>query len=100
MIIGRGSREEAEYEREKEEKPGELIIRVSAHCNNARVMKNCMKAARDAVNYLRNKNNDIDEWQIAGIDAMFDQCDREGMVAFDLPYAIKGILLQWDEVSE
>ncbi len=88
--------EAAEYEREKTEKPDELIVRVSAHNHNAEVMKNCMKAARDAANYLRNKENDVDGWQIAGINAMFEQCNKEGIVPYDLPYAINGLLLQWD----
>ena len=91
------SRETAEFERKSAEKPGELVARVSAHYNNARVMKNCMKAARDAANYLRNKENYVGEWQIAGINAMFDQCDREGVVAYDLPYAVNGLLLQWNQ---
>lgn len=71
------AREAAEFEREKAEKPGELIVRVSAHGNNAHVMKDCMKAARDAANYLRDKENDVADWQIAGINAMFDQCHKE-----------------------
>ena len=93
------AREAAEFERQKAEKPGELIMRVSAHDNNARVMKDCMKAARDAANYLRDKENDVEDWQIAGITAMLDQCNKEGIVAYDLPYAINGLLLQWDEVT-
>ncbi len=94
------AREAAEFEREKAEKPGELIMRVSAHDNNARVMKDCMKAARDAANYLRDKENDVEDWQIAGINAMLDQCNKEGIVAYDMPYAINGLLLQWDEVTK
>ncbi len=94
------AREEAEFEREKAEKPGELVMRVSAHDNNARVMKHCMKATRDAVNYLRNKENEVEDWQIAGINAMLDQCNKENIVAYDLPYAINGLLLQWDEVTK
>lgn len=93
------AREQAEFEREKAEKPGELVMRISAHDNNARVMKDCMKAARDAVNYLRNKDNNVEDWQIAGINAMFDQCNKESIVAYDLPYAINGLLLQWDRAT-
>ena len=93
------AREAAEFEREKAEKPGELVMRVSAHDHNASVMKDCMKAARDAANYLRNKENDVEDWQIAGINAMFDQCDKENIVAYDLPYAINGLLLQWDRAT-
>ena len=85
---------EQKTERQKEEQPGEVKFRVSAHDHNASVMKDCMKAARDAANYLRNKENDIEEWQLAGITAMIDQCNKENIVAYDLPYAINGLLLQ------
>ena len=93
------AREAAEFEREKAEKPGELLMRVSAHDHNASVMKDCMKAARDAANYLRDKENDVEDWQIAGINAMFDQCNKESIVPYDLPYAINGLLLQWDRAT-
>ena len=93
------AREAAEFEREKAEKPGELIVRVSAHGHNASVMKDCMKAARDAANYLRDKENDVEDWQIAGINAMFDQRHKENIVPYDIPYAINGLLLQWGEAT-
>lgn len=93
------ARDAAEFEREKAENPGVLTMRVSVHENNAGVMKHCMKAARDAANYLKNKENDIEDWQIAGINAMMDQCNKESIIPYDLPYAINGLLLQWDEVT-
>ena len=34
---------------------------------------------------------------MAGINAMFDQVNKEGIVPFDLPYAIEGILLILDQ---
>ncbi len=74
-------------------------MRVSAHNHNASVMKDCMKASRDAANYLRDKENDVEDWQIAGINAMFDQCNKESIVPYDLPYAINGLLLQWDRAT-
>lgn len=38
------------------------------------------------------KKNDIEEWQVAGINAMFDQCNKENIVPYDMPTAIKGLL--------
>ena len=35
---------------------------------------------------------DIEEWQLAGINAMFDQCNKENIVPYDMPTAIKGLL--------
>lgn len=85
-------REAAEFERQCKEEPDKLQCRVSAHDNNVRVMKECMREARDAAEFLRNKENDVEEWQIAGINAMFDQCNAEKIIPYDLPSAIKGLL--------
>lgn len=85
-------REAAEFEEQRKKEPDKLQIRVSAHDNNARVMKDCIREARDAAEFLRNRENDIEEWQIAGINAMFDQCNKESIIPYDLPTAIKGLL--------
>jgi len=85
-------REAAEFEKQCKEEPDKLQCRVSAHDNNARVMKDCMREARDVAEFLKNRENDIEEWQIAGINAMFDQCNVEKIVPYDLPTAIKGLL--------
>ena len=64
-------------------------------------MHNCMKAASEVVKFLSDKENEVEEWQLAAINAMYESCNtmEEGHVTipFDLPYAIKGLLLQWDE---
>ena len=85
-------KQKEEFEKAKKERPGELVMMVSAADNNARVMKSCMKEARDAAEFLKDEKNDIEEWQLAGINAMFDQCNKEGIVPFDMPTAIKGLL--------
>lgn len=85
-------KEAAEFKKQCEEESDKLQYRVSAHDNNARVMKDCMREARDAAEFLRDKESDIEEWQIAGINAMFDQCNTEKIIPYDLPTAIKGIL--------
>lgn len=84
--------EKAEFERQSEKEPDKQIIMVSASGNNAKVMKECMKEARDAAEFLKDRENDIEEWQITGINAMFDQCNIEKIMPYDLPTAIKGIL--------
>ena len=45
---------------------------------------------------IQKNPEEIEEWQIAGINAMFDQANKEGIVPYDLPYAIEGILLILD----
>ena len=86
----RGEKEKEAFEKAKE--TGELVIMISTAENNARVMKSCMKEAREAAEFLRDEKNDIEEWQLAGINAMFDQCSKENMVPYDMPTAIKGLL--------
>lgn len=84
--------EAAEFKRKCEENPEKLQFRVSAHANNTDVLKNCIREAREAVEFLRNRENDVEEWQAAGINAMFEQCNTEKIVPYDLPAAIKGVL--------
>ncbi len=85
-------REMAEFKKQCETRPDKLQCRVSAHDNNVRVMKDCIRETRDAAEFLKNGENDIEEWQIAGINAMFDQCNAEKIIPYDLPTAIKGLL--------
>lgn len=64
--------------------------------NNVRCMKNCLKSCQRVHKYIQKNPEEIEEWQIAGINAMFDQANKEGIVPYDLPYAIEGILLILD----
>ncbi len=86
----RGEKEKEAFEKAKE--AGKQVIMVSTAENNTRVMKECMKEARDAAEFLKDEKNDIEEWQVAGINAMFDQCNKENIVPYDMPTAIKGLL--------
>lgn len=85
-------RERAEFERRSKEEPDKQIFMVSTSGNNAKVMKDCMREARDAAEFLKDRENDIEEWQLAGINGMFDQCNTEKIIPYDLPTAIKGLL--------
>lgn len=93
-----GKKQRAEFE--KAQAAGEAVIMVSCTENNIRCMHDCMKAANEVVKFLKDKENEVEEWQLAAINAMYDTCNtmEEGQVTipFDLPYAIKGLLLQWD----
>ena len=86
----RGEKEKEAFEKAKETR--ELVVMISTAENNARVMKDCMKEAREAAEFLKDEKNDIEEWQLAGINAMFDQCNKENIVPYDMPTAIKGLL--------
>ena len=86
----KGESEKEAFEKAKE--AGHQVIMISTADNNARVMKSCMKKARKAAEFLKDEKNDIEEWQIAGINAMFDQCNKENIVPYDMPTAITGLL--------
>lgn len=85
-------RETAVFEEQQKKEPDKLQMRVSAHDNNASIMKDCIRETRDAAEFLKSGENDVEEWQIAGINAMFDQCIEERIIPYDLPAAIKGLL--------
>lgn len=98
-----GRREKAEIEKmmKEAEDSGKVVYAVSCAENNIRCMHDCMKAANDVVKYLANEENEVEDWQLAAINAMYETCNNteegKAVVPFDLPYAIKGLLLQWDD---
>ncbi len=85
-------KEAEEYKRKCEEEPNKLNFRISAHEQNEALIKKCIREARDAIRLLSNKENVIEEWQIAGINGMFEQCNTDKIIPYDLPAAVKGIL--------
>ena len=99
----RGEKEKEAFEKAKE--AGELVVMISTAENNARVMKSCMKEAREAAEFLRDEKNDVEDWQLAGINAMFDQCNKENMVpyansnkrafVYAVPISIQARVAQW-----
>ena len=87
--------EKAEQEREackKAEESGEFTIMVLTGEQNAKVMLDCMKDMKEAIDFMNNTDRDVENWQLAGINAMFDQCNSEGIIPFDIGTAVCGIL--------
>jgi hypothetical protein len=74
------------------EQTGEPKIIVLTGEQNAKVMLNCMKEIRKAVKFLNDDENEVDNWQLAGINAMFDTVNETKEIPYDLPYAVCGIL--------
>lgn len=93
----KGQKAREEFEKACAEKPEKQIVMVDCSSGNVSCMKNCMKASIKAAKYIRDKENDVEPWQLAGINAMFDKANESGIVPFDLPYAINGILLILEE---
>lgn len=88
-------KEAQEWAKTHPEEPVKVFINTAE--NNAQVMKNCLKATTEVISFIRHKDSDVEKWQLAGIIGIFEQIKKEGYIPFDLPYSIKGLLLQWDE---
>lgn len=84
--------ENEQFKLQCQNEPDRLQIRISAHENNAQLMKACLKDVRDSIRFVKDVENDIEEWQIAGINGMLDYCSKARISLYDLPEAIKGVL--------
>ena len=71
---------------------GEIKCMVLTAENNARVAMGSITDCIAAVNILVNMEEDVDNWMIAGINAMLDKVRVTQGVPFDLSTAICGVL--------
>ena len=71
---------------------GEIKCMVLTAENNARVMMNCITDCIAAVDILVNMEEDVEDWMIAGINAMLDKVYKGHTIPFDLPTSICGLL--------
>jgi hypothetical protein len=71
---------------------GEIKCMVLTAENNARVMMNCITDCIAAVDILVNMEEDVEDWMIAGINAMLDKVYKGHAIPFDLPTSICGLL--------
>ena len=71
---------------------GEIKCMVLTAENNARVAMGSITDCIAAVNILTNMEEDVDDWMIAGINAMLDKVRVTQGIPFDLSTAICGVL--------
>ena len=71
---------------------GEIKCMVLTAENNASVAMGCITDCIAAVNILVNMEEDVDDWMIAGINAMLDKVRVSQGIPFDLSTAICGVL--------
>ena len=71
---------------------GEIKCMVLTAENNARVMMNCITDCIAAVDILVNMEEDVEDWMIAGINAMLDKVYKGHAIPFDLLTSICGLL--------
>lgn len=71
---------------------GQIKCMVLTAENNAKVMLECIKELVQAVDILTDREEDVDDWMLAGITAMLDKCNEQKVIPFDLPTSICGLL--------
>lgn len=93
-----------EFEKACEEakKSDSLVMVISGAPGNVKCMKGCMEDTVKVINFLRDKKNHeyIEPWQMAGAEAMFNQCSEDDVIPFDLPGALMAVLGMWNELEE
>ena len=85
--------ERAEEIKKEAAKKGEPAIIVIVP-TNIKCMRKCLDETNAIIDYIKDDETRkyVEEWQLAGINAMFDQCNKENMVPYNMPTAIKGLL--------
>ena len=71
---------------------GQIKCTVRNAENNGKVMLECIKELVQAVDILTDREEDVDDWMLAGITAMLDKCNEQKVIPFDLPTSICGLL--------
>lgn len=101
MLIDEQHAAEFEEACKKVKESDEPVVMVSAAEGNAKCMKSCMKETVAVLNFLRNKENweYLEPWQLAGAEAMLNQCSEDNVIPFDLPAALMSVLGMWDELE-
>lgn len=81
-----------ELEEAKKAGDGEIRCMVLTAEHNAKVLMDCITDCITAVNTLKSRDKDVEDWMIAGINAMMDKVNETGAIHYDLPLSICGLL--------
>lgn len=76
------------------------VVLISTAEGNMLCMKHCMEETVQVINFMRKNYEDIEEWQIVAVEAMFAQCHKERIIPFDLPVAIMATIGMWEELGQ
>ena len=76
----------------KSEQTDEFRCMVMTGDCNAHVNLECMKNCVEIVNYLTDKEEVVELWQLAGITAMLDKSNEEHSYDYSMPQAISDVL--------
>ena len=85
-----------ELEEAKKAGDGEIRCMVLTAEHNAKVLMGCITDCITAVNTLKNRDKDVEDWMIAGINAMMDKVNGTGTIPlrsspFDLRIAVRPV---------
>lgn len=102
MMKEEGILNEFEKACEEEKDTGENAIIVSGAAGNVKCMKGCMEDTIRVINFLRNEEEQqyIEQWQLAGAEAILSKCQEEGIIPFDLPETLMAVFGMWSELEE
>lgn len=81
-----------ELEEAKKAGNGEIGCVVLTAEHNTKVLMDCITDCITAVNTLKNRDKDVEDWMIAGINAMMDKVNDTRAIPYDLPLSICGLL--------
>ena len=83
-------------------KEEESLKEFEKACKEAERTKGCMEDTVKVINFLRNKEEQqyIEPWQLAGAEAILNQCKEDGVIPYDLPGALMAVFGMWNELEK
>lgn len=87
---------------EEAKKSGENVCIASAAPGNVKCMKGCMEDTVKVITFLRNKEEQqyVEPWQLAGAEAILNQCKEDSVIPYDLPGALMAVFGMWTELEK
>jgi|UPI0006857CDA hypothetical protein len=84
-------RDETGTQKEDSAEPG--LSASTGFCKSSwKELKGCLNDLDDVMNFLKDGQNQVQDWQIAGMNAMLDKCARGRAVPYEVSTAFKGLL--------
>ena len=87
---------------EEAKRSGEDVMLATGAPGNIECMKGCMEDTVKVINFLCNNEEQqyVEPWQLAGAEAILNQCEEDGVVPYDLPGALMAVFGMWTELEK
>lgn len=94
VCVGQNKKSRRDGTRTQKEETAEPGLSASAgfYKNSRKELKVCLNDLGDVMDFLKDGQNQVQDWQIAGMNAMLDQCAGGRAVPHEVPRAFKGLL--------